>query len=257
MTYRIKVPPRSLPVDEAHLVSSLEHQLADLKDYRWPLLVGLAVLVLVGAGVWAVLWYESQAADKARDIEREATLHYLTRPANDPQKTDLNLKEAITLYKKVTDEYPRTPSAPLALFSLGNALVETKQLDTAIAAYNEFLSKYGSNVSLAGLVRQKLAYAYLLKGDRDQAAKSYSAILDAPGSINRDQAMFELARLEESQSQLDGALKRYQDLIKAYPNSPFASEAAIREKIFDARKAHETAPTAAHPSDTAKTPAKP
>jgi TolA-binding protein len=135
--------------------------------------------------------------------------------------------------------------------------METKQLDAAIAAYNEFLSKYDSNVSLALLVRQKLGYAYLLKGDRDQAAKSYSAILDAPGSINRDQAMFEMARLEESQSQLDGALKRYQDLIKTYPNSPFASEAAIREKIFDARKAHETAPTAAHPSDTAKTPAKP
>lgn len=257
MTYRIKVPPRSLPVDEAHLVSNLEHRLLGLKEYRWPLLVGCALLVLVGAGVWAVLWYESQAAGKARDIEREATLHYLTRPADDPKKTESNLTQAIALYTRIADEYPRTPSAPLALFSLGNALMETNQVDSAIAAYTRFLSSYGSNAPLASLVRQKLGYAYLLKGDRDQAAKSYSAILDTPGSINRDQVMFEMARLEESQSQLDGALKRYQDLIKTYPNSPFASEAAIREKIFDARKAHETAPTAAHPSDTAKTPAKP
>jgi tetratricopeptide (TPR) repeat protein len=257
MTYRIKVPPRSLPVDEAHLVSNLEHRLLGLKEYRWPLLVGCALLVLVGAGVWGVLWYDAQAASKARDIEREATLHYLTRPANDPKKTESNLAQAITLYTRIADEYPRTPSAPLALFGLGNALMETHQLDSAIAAYTRFLSTYGSNAPLASLVQQKLAYAYLSKGDRDQAAKSYTAILGNSGSINRDQALFELARLEESQSQLDGALKRYQDLMKTYPNSPFASEAAIREKIFDARKSHETAPTATSSSAASMTPAKP
>jgi outer membrane protein assembly factor BamD (BamD/ComL family) len=257
MTYRIKVPPRSLPVDEAHLVSNLEHRLIGLKEYRWALLVGCALLILVGGGVWAVLWYDAQAASKAHDMEREATLHYLTRAANDPKKTETNLKEAITLYGRIVDEYPRTQSAPLALFGLGNALLETNQLDGAIDAYKRFLSTYSSNAPLAGLVQQKLAYAYLLKGDHEQARKSYSTILDNPGSINRDQAMFELARLEESQFQLDGALKRYQDLIKTYPNSPFASEAAIREKILDARKAHETTPTSAPTSAVPPTPTKP
>jgi TolA-binding protein len=135
--------------------------------------------------------------------------------------------------------------------------MENNQVDSAIAAYTRFLSAYGSNAPLANLVQQKLAYAYLAKGDRDQAAKSYTAILDNPASANRDQAMFELARLEESQSQMDGALKRYQDLIKTYPNSPFASEAAIREKIFDARKTHETTPAVTTSPATSNTPAKP
>ena len=247
MTYRIKVPPRSLPLDEAHMVSNLEHRLLGLKEYRWPLLVGCALLVLVGAGVWGVLWYDGQAASKAREIEREATLHYLMRPGNDPKKTENNLAQAITLYTRIADEYPRTPSAPIALFSLGNALMETNQVDSAIAAYTRFLSNYASNAPLAGLVQQKLAYAYLSKGDRDKAAKSYSAILENSGSINRDQAMYELARLEESESQSEGALKRYQDLMKTYPNSPFASEAAIREKILDARKAHEGATASTPP----------
>lgn len=257
MTYRIKVPPRSLPVDEAHMVSSLEHRLIGLKEYRWALLVGCALLVLVGGGVWAVSWYDEQNASKAHDLEREATQHYFTRPANDPKKTETNLKEAIALYRRIADEYPRTPSAPLALFGLGNALIESNDLDAAIDTYKRFLSTYGSNLPLAGLVQQKLGYAYLLKGDRDQAAKSYSTILDNPGSMNRDQAMFELARLEESQSQLEGASKRYQDLIKTYPNSPLASEAAIREKILDARKAHETAAAPAPPTAAPKPPAKP
>ena len=256
MTYRIKVPPRSLPTDEAHLVSSLEHKLVDLQQYRWSILVGLLLLIIVGGIVGAVLWYDDQNNSKAQDLEREATLHYLTRPANDPKKVDLNLKEAITLYKRVADEYPRTPSAPLALFGLGNALVETNQVDAAIEAYQRVLSTYSANMSLAGLVHQKLGYAYLLKGDREQAGKSYAAILNNPAFLNRDQALFELARLDESQNRSDEALKRYQELIKTYPNSPFASEAALREKILDARKSLESATTPASVPTMPSSPAK-
>lgn len=256
MTYRIKVPPRSLPVDEAHLVSSLEHKLVDLQRYRWSLLVGLLLLIVVGGIVGAVLWYDEQTAVKAQDLEREATLHYLTRPANDPKKVEINLKEAISLYKRVVDEYPRTPSAPLALFGLGNALIENNQVDAAIEAYQRLLSTYSANTSLTSLAQQKLGYAYLLKGDREQAGKSYAAILNNPVFLNRDQALFELARLDESQNRSDEALKRYQDLIKTYPNSPLASEAALREKILDARKSMDTPPTPAPAQTSPSTPAK-
>jgi tetratricopeptide (TPR) repeat protein len=242
MTYRIKVPPRSLPVDEAHMVSGLEHWLIGLAEYRRPLLVGFALLVLAGGIVGGVLWYDAQTASKALDLEREATLHYFTRPADDPKKADANLKEAIALYKKVAEEYPRTPTAPLALFSLGNALLQANELEAGIEAYKRFVSMYGSNVPLLGLVHQKLGYAYLLKGERDQAAKAYSMVLEIPGSLNRDNALFELARFEESQSRPEGALAHYQELMKNYPNSPFASEAAIRVKVLEVKKSPETAP---------------
>lgn len=257
MAYRIKVPSRSLPVDEAQLVGTLEERLTGLKDYRTTLLLGVGALLLVGGIVWAVSWYDADAASKAKDLEREATLHYLTRPANDPKKVEANLKEAITLYKKIADEYPRTPSAPLALFGAGNAMMESNQVDAAIETYNKLLSTYASNTPLADLVRQKLAYAYLLKGDRAQAEQLYSAILNAPVALNRDQALFELARLDESQSRPDAALTRYQELIKSYPNSPYASEAALREKILDARKSHETSAPSAQTPAPPPAPAKP
>ena len=255
MTYRIKVPPRSLPVDEAHLVSSLEHKLLDLKKYRWSLLVALLLVIIGGGIVGAVVWYDEQTASKAQNLEREATLHYLTRPANDPKKVESNLKEAIALYTRVVDEYPRTPSAPLALFGLGNALLESNQVDAAIDAYKRLLSTYSSNASLTGLAHQKLGYAYLLKGDREQAEKAYAAILNNPMSLNHDQALFELARLDENQSRPDAALKRYQELMKTYQNSPFASEAALREKILDAKKTHEAAPSSETAPTTPSTPA--
>jgi len=154
------------------------------------------------------------------------------------------LKEAITLYRQVVADYPRTSSAPLALFNLGNALMQANEVDAAIEAYQRFVLMYGANASLLGLVQQKLGYAYLLKGDRDQAAKAYSTVLEIPGSLNRDHALFELARLEESQSRPEGALAHYQELMKTYPNSPFTSEAAIRVKALEVKKTSEISPAA-------------
>jgi tetratricopeptide (TPR) repeat protein len=255
MSYRIKVPPRTLPVDEAHLVSGLEHWVLGLRRYRWSIVVGFILLLLMAGGIWAVFWYDAQNASKAQELEREATLHLFTRPSNDPKKAAANLNEAIALYKRVLEEYPRTPTAPLAQFSLGNAFLQGKDLDSAIESYKRFISTYGSNISLLGLVHQKLGYAYLLKGDFDQAAKTYSAILDIPGAMNRDYALFELARLEENRSRPDDALKHYQDLIKTYPDSPLTSEAAVRVKVLEAKKTSEPAATQAAPNPAA--PSKP
>jgi outer membrane protein assembly factor BamD (BamD/ComL family) len=228
-----------------------------LASYRWSILVGFLLLLLTGGGIFGVFYYDAQNAGKAQDLEREATIHLFTRAANDPQKAAANLNEAIALYKRVVGEYPRTPAAPLAQFSLGNAYLQSNDLASAIESYNRFISTYGSHVSLLGLVHQKLGYAYLLKGDVDQAAKAYSTILEIPGAMNRDYALFELARLEESRSRTDEAVKHYQDLMKTYPNSPLTSEAAMRVKVIEAKKTPDpspTATTAAPSSSPAKSP---
>lgn len=258
MTYRIKVPPRTLPVGEEQLVSGLEHWLIGLKTYRWSLIVGFVLLLLMGMGLWGLFWYEEQNASKAQELEREATLRLFTRTSNDPQKAAANLNEAIALYKRVLDEYPRTPTAPLVQFSLGNAYLQSNNMDSAIDAYQRFTSTYASNTSLLGLVYQKLGYAYLLKKDLDQAAKAYSSILDMPGAMNRDYALFEVARLEENRSKPDEALKHYQELMKTYPNSPLTSEAAVRVKVIEAKKNPEPSPAAAAPAaSTLSKPTKP
>ena len=255
MTYRIKVPPRTLPVGEEQLVSGLEHWLIGLRSYRWSLIVGFVLLLLMGMGLWGLFWYEEQNASKAQELEREATLRLFTRPSTDSQKAANNLKEAIALYKRVLEEYPRTPTAPLVQFSLGNAYLQSNEVDSAIEAYQRFTSTYASNTSLLGLVYQKLGYAFLLKKDLDQAAKAYSSILDLPGAMNRDYALFEIARLEENRSKPDEALKHYQELMKTYPNSPLTSESAVRVKVIEAKKNPEPSPAAAAPAASA--PSKP
>ncbi|HEY6640328.1 MAG TPA: tetratricopeptide repeat protein [Nitrospiraceae bacterium] len=242
MTYRIKVPAKTLPVDEAHMLSWLDHTLHSSQSYWRPFLVGLGVLVLAAAVVGGVSYVDRQASQKAQDLEHEAMRFLIAPSANDPQKVDHALKEAIARYRQIVDQYPRTSTAPLALYHLANTLVQANELSAAIDAYQRFLTSYSSNPSMAGLVQQRLAYVYLNKGDRDQAVKAFTWILETPGTLNRDQALFELARLEESQLRTEAAVARYQDLIKTYPNSPFTSEATIRAKIMDVKKSQESAP---------------
>jgi tetratricopeptide (TPR) repeat protein len=248
MTYRIKVPAKTLPVDEAHMLSWLDHTLHHSQSYRRPLLVGLGVVVLAAAVVGGVFYVDRQAAQNAQDLEHEA-MRFLTAPsANDPQKIDHALKEAIAKYRQIIEQYPRTSTAPLALYHLGNTLVQANELSGAIEAYQRFLTSYSSNPLMAGLVQQRLAYVYLQKGDRDQAVKAFTGILETPGTLNRDQALFELARLEESQSRPEAALARYQELIKTYPKSPFTSEATLRTKIIDVMKSQGSTPASTSPA---------
>lgn len=247
MTYRIKVPAKTLQVDEAHFMSGVEHGLVRLQEYRRPLLVGMAVLMLAVAVVVGVFWMDRLASLKAQDLEREATRMFLSRPAGDPKKADELLKKAIGQYRQVLEQYPRSPTAPLAQFHLGNALVQANDLPGAIEAYQKYVVLYGAQPSMVGLVQQRLAYAYLLKGDRDQAIKAFTTILEMPGALNKDQALFELARMEESQSRPEGALAHYQELIKSYPNSPYTNEAMLRTKILNPEKASGSPPAPAAP----------
>ena len=255
MSYRIRVPEKVDPLDEAHLLTGVDRFLHVLQEQRHAVLAGLGVVLVAGAVVAGVMWYDYQSTLKARELDQEATLHYLNRPADDPKKSHEQLSQAITLYKQVVDQYPRSPAAPLALFHLGNAQVLANEVDAGIETYKRFMLLYGSNTSLLGLVQQRLAYAYLAKGDRDQAVKAFTGILDVPGALNKDHVLFELAKIEESQSRPEGALAHYQDLMKNYPNSPFTSEAAVRVKVLEVKKTPETPAAAPASTPTVSAPA--
>jgi tetratricopeptide (TPR) repeat protein len=261
MSYRIKLPPKNQPPD-AQLRSGIEHAFDVLHEYRRGISVGVGVLLVAVVALLAVGWYDHRNAQAALELARQATRLYLDRPADQPAKADDNLKKAVELYRQIVDQYPHTPVTPLALYHLGNAQVQFNDIGGAIETYQRYIARYGTNKTLLGLVYQRLGYAYLLKGDHEQASKAFSAALEVPDALNKDHALFELGKLEETQSRPEGALARYQELAKNYPNSPFTSEAVVRMKALEARKSPGTPEpavesTPAEPPSSAVPPVKP
>lgn len=242
MAYRIKTVPKTTLVDDAHLLSGMERVWLKAEEHRRAVLGGVILAVTAVVAVGAVLYYDHLQAEKAMDLHRQATRLYLERPVGQPAKADENLKKAIGLYRQVVDQYSRTSAGQLATYELGNALVQANDLGGAIEVYKKYLATYQTNKALLGLVHQRLAFAHLLNGDWEQAAKQFAAVLEIPVALNKDQAIFELGKLEEAQSRPEGALARYQDLTKAYPSSPFAAEAEVRIKALGGKKAEAPMP---------------
>ncbi len=236
MSYRIKPPPRKSPVDEAQLMSTMERLWLSAEEHRRGILAGLVVVILAIGVVVAVVWYDAQQADKAMSLHVEASKYFATRPPDKPEQAQKNLKKAILLYREVAKNYPGTPAAPQALFRLGLALEEDKNLPEAIETYHKLVAKYGDHDALLGLAYQRLAYAYLQQGERGKAEEALTAVLTVPGANNKDHALFELGKLEQAQSRPEGALARFQELIDRHPYSPLANEASIRIKSLAAQQ---------------------
>ncbi|HJU05433.1 MAG TPA: tetratricopeptide repeat protein [Nitrospiraceae bacterium] len=241
MPYRIKIDSKDTFTDEAHLLSGMERLGLRLQQYQWPIVIGFLVILAAAAAVGIVIWLDHRNTEQAIALEQQATRLYLDRPVDQPGKADENLRKAIALYQQTIENYPRSSIAPLALYRLGNALVQANDLDGAIKAYQRFVAMYGDSTSLLSLVYQRLGYVYLLKGDAAQAGNALSAVLGMPEAFNKDQVLFELGKIEEAHARPEGALVRYQELMKAYPNSPFAGEAAVRAKALEVKKGPEPA----------------
>ncbi len=239
MSYRIKIDSKQMLADEAHLLSGMERLAMVLHQYQRSILIGFLVLLIAVVVVGVVMWLDHRKTEQAVALEERATRLYLDRPVDQPTKADENLKQAVVLYHESLDMYPRSPIAPLTLYRLGNALVQANDLDGAISAYQKFIGMYEGNRTLLSLVYQRLGYTYLLKGNAEHAGKALSAVLGMPEALNKDQVLFELGKLEESQSRPEGALARYQELMKTYPNSPFTGEAAVRTKALEVKKGPE------------------
>jgi tetratricopeptide (TPR) repeat protein len=243
MSYRIKLESKNTLTDEAHLLSGMERFSIRLQQYQWQILIGFLVLLAASTAIGVVVWMDHRNSEQAILLDQQATRLYLDRPIEEPDKADAHLQQAIALYQQTLDAYPRSSTAPLTLYRLGNALTQANDLDGAIAAYQKFIAMHSENRTLLPLVYQRLGYVHLLKGNADQAKKALSAVLDMPDALNKDQALFELGKIEESQSQPEGALARYQELIKAYPHSPFTGEASVRTKALEVKKNPAETPT--------------
>jgi tetratricopeptide (TPR) repeat protein len=250
MAYKIRPEHQKIrPLDQELVLSRMDQVWLYVEQHRREVLIGALLACLAAALVVGVVWYDRHRAEALMELDRQATKFYLDRPA-DHAKADENLKQAIALFKQATEQYADAPGAPLLLFKYGNALVQANDLKGAAEAYQRFITKFGSNKVLLGMVYQRLGYVHLLNRDSEQAIKAFSSLLDVPGALNKDQGMFELGKIEEARSRPEGALARYQDLMKTYPNSPFAGEASVRIKALEAKKspAVPSVPTAAAPA---------
>lgn len=252
--FKIRKNRKESPTDPAHLVDSVGQAARQAREnVRW-LLAGVAVAVIAGAAAAGFLWMRQEGDRAAADLLHEATRSATERSfmggpisARQPEE----IKKAVEVFRKILADFPSSSVAPQAAYLLGNALSDLKDWEGAGKAYQEFLARFGTHRSLVPLVYQRMAYAQLAEGRMEEAEKTLTALVQLEGAPNKDQALYELGKINEILNRSEGALAYYQEIVKEHPSSPFAAEASVRIKTLDARKA------SAPPAEPAASPAAP
>ena len=241
--FKIKRNQKGAATDPAQLVGSVEQAASVARENLPWLIPGIVVAVVVGLAAGGFLWVRQQNEHAAADLIYEGTRSVTERPLEALPRRSEESQKAIESFRKVLAGYPRSSAAPQAAYLLGNALSDLKDWEGAVKAYQDFLARYGDHRPLVPLVYQRLAYAQLSQGKVDEAEKTLSAVLKIEGALNKDQALYELAKIDETLNRPEGALAHYQELMKEHPHSPLADEAAVRIKTVDTRKASRVTPT--------------
>ena len=86
MSYRIKVPPKSIPLDEAHLGTWGDRLLHVLEDNRRAVLAGVAVIIAAAGIVGGILWYDGQRTEGASHLLQRATSLSLASASDKPSE---------------------------------------------------------------------------------------------------------------------------------------------------------------------------
>jgi predicted negative regulator of RcsB-dependent stress response len=217
-----KIPKKTAPT-EAEVTERLSSLKDTLKErQRTALQIGGAVLVIVIALV-SFLVYSHTSQKKARMLEYQAYKIYYSNPAPASNREEL-YKKAQDVFKKAYD----TKKSPLSLFYIASCYYELGNYEEALKTLKDFAQRYSNDDRFIPLVYQKMAMTYIKKGDLNEAKKTLDALYNLKGDIYKDLALMEYGRLLEKEGKLDEAKKKYEELTKKFPDSPFVNEAKAR-----------------------------
>ena len=231
MPYKIKTVAKKSALDTEAIVSRSQDVLEQLyAHWRW---VNLGVgLLLVGGLIWGgIAWFQADQNRKARLLEYQAAQE-ISGVSNTDQNRQAKYQKAAEHYQELLTNYPRSLSAPFAQYQLGNSYFELKQYDKAIAAYQDFISRYARHETLLPMVYLRLGYSHLLQGDSQAALADFDQVIKHPKAWNKDQAYYEAGRVYEKLGDKTAAIGKYESLIKEFPTSSWGREAQIQLKAL-------------------------
>jgi len=198
-----------------------------LKEKKKFLIYALSALVLAVILVIGLIFYSSSIKKKAYAYERDAYNYYYNINFKNPIPEEERWKKALELFQKAIE----VKSTPSAQFYIGNCYFNLGDYGNAIKAYNKFIDKYKSNEEILPLVYQKLALVYIENGRDNEAIKTLNTLAQFKNGIFKDTALRLEAWYYETKEKHEEAVKKYQELIRDFPLSPWSAEAKARIEI--------------------------
>ncbi len=180
--------------------------------------IAAGVIIIVLAGF---LYYRYSSGENSRLAENEAYNYYYGEHLKQPMAKQEQMQKALDLFKKA---YDYRNSARLLLY-IANSYYELGKYDDALASINDFVKKYSSDQDLLPLAYKMTANIQLQKGNKEEAVKALDTLYKSPGTIYKDFALMESARILESEGKTGDAAAKYRELTEKFKDSPYYQQA--------------------------------
>ena len=192
-------------------------ELGEAGPWRWVLVAGVALLVLLGVGFGAWSWY---TVAQSRGLEAVAEAGALAQDALAPEGTAAQREAAIKKLEEVIARYPSNRLVPEAAYHLGNLRYQAKAYKAARGAYTLALAK-GAGSTLAPLCRLGIGYTWEAEGKYGEALAAYREALTRLQSTDflYEETLMGLARAEELSGKLVEARETYRRILRELPKT--------------------------------------
>lgn len=209
---------------ENEVVDRLSGIKNQFKEKQKTVLTYGAVIAVVIVAVAGFFFYQYSEGEKARQLEYEAYKVYYNEYQKQPISSQERDQKALDLFQQA---YRKKKSARL-LFYIASANADLGKYDDALKGLDQLVKNYSSGSDVLPLAYQKMADIQLKKGDKADALKALDSLYKANGTIYKDLALIESARILESDGRKEEALAKYKELADKFKDSPFFAEAQAK-----------------------------
>lgn len=204
------------------------------------LLVGVgavAVVALLGFGVWA--WLQSRSSGASEALAKAMKVYAAPIDAAAPKPDDpaapsfaseaARRERAKPLFEAVRDDHPWSDAADVAGLFLADIAVAEGQPGRARELWTDFLDEHDDHV-LAGETRLNLFVLDRSGGKAEAVAAELARLLEDPEPpLPQDVLLYELAVTQEQLGKTADAILAYQRIVDEYPRSSYRS--AAQQKV--------------------------
>ncbi len=193
-----------------------------IENKRFVHLAVFAIIALVLLSFITINYFSSKS-EKAHELLSEGYRLYSSR--NNPKEKD-SLREALSKFKEAFDKNRSAET----LYYIANTEYKLGKYDEAIRSLNKIVKEFKDNKEILSLAYLKKATILLKQDKKEDALRVLNELYSSDTRYLKDVALYEEARILEDLGKKEDAKKKYEELVKKYPASPYKATAEAKIK---------------------------